>query len=204
MDFGGLTQNEIDKGKVYLIKRSDKDYELLIRNTMAAMDALALFGFTFVDKNINLKIIGGHGLLNAYTSFNSVQLNRLDLSEFDSSHIIDMGEMFLSCKIKHLDLGNLDTSNARYMQDMFSGCETDLIDLTNFNTRNVEDISYMFYKCNAKEYNLGSLDLLNCTSASNVFEQCNATELDISGWQLNILALNNIMADKPHNLQLKA
>ena len=46
------------------------------------------------------------------------------------------------------DLSNFDTSNVANMKDMFYGCRSLIsIDLSNFNTSKVTNMEYMFYKC---------------------------------------------------------
>lgn len=195
--------DERNVGKVYLVRKSHRDYVLLIKSSMAVLDAFFLFGDIFTNSDINLKIIGGHGILSAYTSFNSVVLNSLDLSEFDSSNIVNMSEMFFLCNIPHIDLSKLDTSSAVDMSSMFYGCNTDKLDISNFDTTKVQDISRMFDGCNACEYNLGNLNLHNCVKALSVFESCKATELDISGWEIDDILINTMLSTKPDHLKLK-
>lgn len=195
--------DERNVGKVYLVRKSHRDYVLLIKSSMAVLDAFFLFGDIFTNSDINLKIIGGHGILSAYTSFNSVVLNSLDLSEFDSSNIVNMSEMFFLCNIPHIDLSKLDTSSAVDMSSMFYGCNTDKLDISNFDTTKVQDISRMFDGCNAGEYNLGNLNLHNCVKALSVFESCKATELDISGWEIDDILINTMLSTKPDHLKLK-
>lgn len=198
-----IDYDERNVGKVYLVRKSHRDFVLLIKSSMAVLDAFFLFGDVFTNNTVNLKIIGGYGILNAYTSFNSVVLNSLDLSDFDSSNIVNMSEMFFLCNISHMDLSSFNTSSAVDMSSMFYGCNTDKLDISNFDTTKVQDISNMFSGCNVNEYNLGNLDLHNCTKALCVFTSCTATELDISGWKISNDILNTILRTKPDHLNLK-
>ena len=69
--------------------------------------------------------------------------------------MIDMQYMFrYDIKIKYLDLQNFNTSSVTNMGGMFYGC-TSLVSLNlrNMNTSSVTNMAYMFYNC----YSLASL-----------------------------------------------
>lgn len=91
--------------------------------------------------------------------FEDYQGKYLDLSEFDTTDVIDMSNMFRGCfNVETLDLSNFNTVKVKTMESMFNGCTSlKQIDLTNFNVENVICISYMFKKC-------VSLEVLDLTS----------------------------------------
>lgn len=70
----------------------------------------------------------------------------LDLSNFNTSSVTDMSEMF--CDLENLaffDLSNFDTSNVTNMSYMLAGMNSlTFLDLSNFNTSKVTDMSGMF------------------------------------------------------------
>ena len=79
-----------------------------------------------------------------------LELEELDLSNFDTSKVTDMGLMFSNCvklkKIKGLEKFN--TSQVISMKAMFQQCiGLEELDLSNFDTSNVTDISFMFVNC---------------------------------------------------------
>ena len=75
-------------------------------------------------------------------------IEKLDVSNFDTSNVTNMGSMFWGCQnITSLDVSNFDTSNVTKMFYMFIYC-TRLIDLyLNFNVGNTESFRQMFGDC---------------------------------------------------------
>lgn len=80
---------------------------------------------------------------------NAPDIERLDLSGFDTSNAEDMTAMFGSCSsLKEVNLSSFDTGKVTSMQEMFIACESlGKLDLTSFDTSNVEEMSYMFQYC---------------------------------------------------------
>ena len=141
-------------------------------------------------------------------------LNKIEFSNFDTSHVIDMGYMFYDCSsLISLDVGNFDTSKVTDMEYMFCGCEklinigvgnfdtsqvTDMksmfnscsslvsLDVGNFDTSQVTNMRYMFYACRK----LTALDLNNFNTSqvvdmNHMFYMCSAlSNLDLSNWNV--------------------
>ena len=76
-------------------------------------------------------------------------LTQLNLSSFDTSKVTAMGGMFNCCyKLTQLDLSSFDTSKVVYMDNMFSYCKSlTQLDLSNFDTSEVYRMDDMFYDC---------------------------------------------------------
>ena len=88
------------------------------------------------------------------------ELKYLDLSNFDTSNVINMGFMFNNCN-KLKEINKFITNKVTDMDTMFNSCsELEILDLSNFDTSNVIDMSRMFNGCN----NLKYLNLLNFTT----------------------------------------
>lgn len=97
--------------------------------------------------------------------FNCSGLTSLDLSNFDTSNVTNMGSMFGGCKsLTSLDLSSFDTSNVTNMNCMFSmfgyyasnsmkKSNLETLNLSNWNTSNVTNMSLMFHNC-SKLYDL--------------------------------------------------
>ena len=74
-------------------------------------------------------------------------LTSLNLSNFDTSKVIDMPGMFLNCSsLTSLDLSNFNTSNIKNMISMFDSCiNLDYINLYNFDESNLENCNGIFH-----------------------------------------------------------
>ena len=70
----------------------------------------------------------------------------LDLSNFDTSKVTDMSNMFAGMSsLTTLNLSSFDTSKVMYMYEMFSGMSNlTTLDLSSFNTSSVTDMYEMF------------------------------------------------------------
>ena len=71
----------------------------------------------------------------------------LDLSNFDTSNIITMEDMFSKChKLKEIKgINKFMTNKVKDMNAMFQYCyELEYLDLSNFDTSNATDMSFMF------------------------------------------------------------
>ena len=78
------------------------------------------------------------------------ELEELDLSNFNTSKVTDMGFMFANCfklrKIKGIE--KFDTNQVIKICAMFQYCyELEELDLSNFNTSKVTDMGCMFANC---------------------------------------------------------
>ena len=114
----------------------------------------------------------------------------VDLSNFDTSKVTSMGQMFQGCiNLKSVTFGdNFNTSNVINMYNMFYDCNgLTSLDLSNFNTSNVTTMSFMFYYCtNLTLLDLSSFDTSNVTDMSSMFDNCrNLTSLDLNGWDIS-------------------
>jgi len=122
-------------------------------------------------------------------------ITEIDLSNFDTSKVTDMKDMFVSCSsLTLLDLSNLNTSIVTNMEAMFDSCSSlTLLDLSNFNTSKVTNMKAMFNYCSS----LTSLDLSNfhtsiVTSMSYMFHKCSS---------LSILNLSNFDTSKVTHME---
>ncbi|HAU84387.1 MAG TPA: hypothetical protein DCW90_02430, partial [Lachnospiraceae bacterium] len=82
---------------------------------------------------------------------NNNYFNSIDLSNFDTSKIVNMSYMFRYCtKLTTLDVSKFDTSNVINMDRMFSGCSSlTSLDVANWDTSNVLNMSHMFDGCSS-------------------------------------------------------
>ena len=114
--------------------------------------------------------------------FSNSKYTFLNLSNFDTSKVIDMSSMFSSCSsLKDLSLDNFDT------KAFFSLS-------INFDTRNVLDISNMFQNCES----LGFIDInINTDKVVNIsgmFKFTNLKSIDLSSFKKEMFYSNQILS----------
>ena len=155
--------------------------------------------------------IEGIGNLNTskVTDMNSIfldchSLENLDLSNFDTSNVTGMSEMFHICGLTSLDLSSFNTSKVTDMSCMFSDCEglTNL-DLSHFDTSNVTDMRGMFSDCRSlKNLDISSFDTSIVTNIFTMFEDCDVLDsLDLSSFDTSNVWDMNKMFEGCKNLK---
>ena len=127
-----------------------------------------------------------------------VNLQYLDLLNFNTQKVTNMAFMFLGClSLKQLKLFNLITRNVTDMNCMFYGCESlRNLDLSYFNTSNVvNDMFGMFYGCeNLLSLDLSNFNTQNVINMSRMFYGCKALKkLDLSNFITNKVNYMNSM-----------
>lgn len=112
-------------------------------------------------------------ITDAYCMFGNIGLKSLDLSNFDTSTITNMGQMFYGdTTLEELNISNFNTSNVTSMNDMFYNCKIlKEIDLSSFNTSKVTNMSNMFRTCKGlSSLNLLSFDMSKVNNIKNMFQ----------------------------------
>ena len=108
----------------------------------------------------------------------------IDLSNFDTSEVTDMGLMFYGMSnLTTLDLSNFDTSKTTKMSFMFYGMrKLTALNLSSFNTSQVTDMHNMFYgTSNLTTLNVSNFDTSKVTDMGLMFYgMSNLTTLDLS------------------------
>ena len=93
-----------------------------------------------------------------YTFAGMAKLKSINLSSFDTSKVQYMISLFntTASELQELDLSNFNTSNVLNMGAMFTGLsKLKTLNISNFNTSNVQDMSMMFYKCDSLDNIIG-------------------------------------------------
>ena len=110
----------------------------------------------------------------------------LDVSGFDTSNVTDMNKMFRECySLTSLDVSNFDTSQVTNMYGMFESCgKLTSLDLSSFDTSQVTNMGDMFLECFLIEsLNISSFNTSNVTNMLYMFNNCNSlTSLDVSNF----------------------
>ena len=138
---------------------------------------------------------------------NCTSLEYLDLSNFNTSNVTNMEDMFNGCyKLKKINgINKFNTEKVLYMNRMFNECTSlEYLDLSNFNTKNVINMEDMFNGC----YKLKEINGLNKFNTNKVlymnkmFQDCNAlTYLDLSNFNTSNVINMEYMFNRCKNLK---
>ena len=131
-----------------------------------------------------IKVEGNQNSLGMFNGCS--KLTSLDLSNFDTSNVTNMGSMFYECdNLVKLDLSNFDTSNVTKMGGIFYNCSSlTSLDVSNFNTSKVTNISQIFALCKKLiSIDVSNFDTSNMAYIDMAFLYCtNLIKLDLSNW----------------------
>ena len=126
-----------------------------------------------------------------YSIINTVQTINLSVgwNEFDDLKcgFYFCDDLIFNSSIEKIDLSEYDTSDITNMSSMFSRCtRLKELDTKKFNTLNVTDMRYMFHKCvNLVELDLSSFDTRNVTVIDSMFDNClSLVRLDLSNFNM--------------------
>lgn len=157
--------------------RLDKIDEILPLCNKATMMKSMFCNITNYNTDLDISLLRTSyctDMSGMFQNSNGSAFYNLDLSNFDTSKVTNMVNMFSGCTIKEPNLNNFDTSQVTHMSNMFSSNNFIVtLDLTSFDTSKVTDMSSMFNGCN----NLTSLDLIsfntsNVTNMGSMFNGC--------------------------------
>ena len=140
------------------------------------------------DGEYEIKIIFKNNITNLNCFFSCTEYLSIDLSNFDTTKVNDMGWMFNECKkLKEIKgINKFNTSNVTIMNAMFQLCnELEYLDLSNFDTSNVTNMEYMFNKCKKLKEIKGINNFITkkVEDMDSMFNSCSELEqLDLSNF----------------------
>lgn len=123
-----------------------------------------------------------------FSDYNILESIEIDLTNINTSQVIDMSYMFFETNAQIWDLSGWDTSNVTNMTHMFDSLDTDgyctsqIIGIEDWDVSNVTNMSYMFAN------SVGS-ELTNVPDISN-WDVSNVTEMS---WMLSDSSLDNVV-----------
>jgi len=123
----------------FIMPKSTLRIDLIELNTITDMSFM--FGDTRNYTNINPEEM----MLDAFYGYFWNKINVIEISEWDTSKVINMKGMFQGAKIIP-DISKFDTSNVKDMSYMFKGAYGNIPDISNWNTSNVINMKGMFEK----------------------------------------------------------
>lgn len=131
-------------------------------------------------------------------------LTTLDLSNFDTSQVTNMSWMFANMRsLTTLNLSNFDTSNVKLMYSMFRGMSSLIsLDLSSFDTSKVRDMQNMFSGISSlTSLDLSNFDTSNVTSMYYMFaNMSNLTTIDLSNFDTSKVTTMSHMFHATPNL----
>lgn len=153
-----------------------------------------------------------HLPINASTcSFMFVDINvsEIDLTEFDTTNIVDMDYMFLEANLGDClslvsstnaqantpdrNILTLNTEGVTSMSGMFKDCKVKHLDLNSLRTHNVTDFSDMFCSCNDLiDLNVDGFDTSKAKDFHGMFQGCiKLTQLNVKHFKVdNVLHMS--------------
>lgn len=145
----------------------------------------------FKSANTAITFVGVKGtVLDGHRLFDrALGLKEMDVSEIDTSKMIDMDSMFSgyakSMQIISLDISHFDTSKVTDMSFMFNSCSSlTFLDLSKFDTSKVTNMVSMFERCTSlKKLDISKFDTSNTIDINNMFFSCSSLViLDVINW----------------------
>ena len=155
---------------------------------------------------IDMRGINTSRMKNAHHMFWTKEglTKHIDLSEFDTSNLEDVGYMFSTpyetvstAQIDPIDFSHFNTSKVKIMTGMFAGSYLPSIDIRNFDTRNVVDMQYTFAGLkNVRHLDLHGFDVSKVNNIGAIFSGNPAlVSLSLANWQLDsIHAMDSLFA----------
>lgn len=101
---------------------------------------------------------------------------------WDTSKVTDMSYMFVSCTGFNQDIGNWNTSNVENMNAMFAYTDVFNGDLSRWDTSRVTDMADMFGFARAFNGDIGRWNVSNVTNMRSMFYSAGSFNKDLGSW----------------------
>ncbi len=130
-------------------------------------------------------------------------LTTINVSGWDTSHVINFRNMFLGSSVNSLNLSNWTTSSATEMGNMFAMCKNlTSLDLSSFNTNNVTSMWHMFTSSsNIKTLKLSNFSFSNVTDSTAIFAnlptKANGMKVYVKNTTARTWILNLVSPNRP-------
>ncbi len=137
----------------------------------------------YISSPYKINAVSCNNLISNLTT-NPTSVTAITFTNFDTSNVIDMSNMFNGCSgLTLLNLNNFNTSKVKDMTSMFNGCTvlSKILVSSSWTTANVISSTNMFLNCTSlvggsgKEYNNSHLDVTYAQSGSGYFSELKAT-----------------------------
>ena len=167
-------------------------------DTSDVKDMSAMFYKCSMLKELNIKKLDTGNVTNMSQMFRDLHsMQNIDVSTLNTHNVTNMSYMLSDIEVTELDLSNFDTSNVVSMNNMFQYNQKLVsINMKGIDTSKVTNMSYMFYQCrNLKELDLSEFNTSNVTNMGNMFYDCRLIEnIFIGGkWSVENVNISNQM-----------
>ena len=128
---------------------------------------------------------------NSESNSSNTYIYKIDLSNWDTSYITNMSNMFDGCEnLVSIDSSEFNTSNVTNMSNMFNGCKKlTSLDVSKWDVSNVTDMNFMFF-CFDQYYltklDVSKWDVSSAITINAMFGNLRSIkELDVSNWNVS-------------------
>ena len=185
-----LTVIRLDGGvECYMLNKSNMDHILYIPESVRSNNLNGTFRDMMMAIRGNLVVYVKAPLNSTKNMFAGCLLDRLEISEFNTSILLDTSQMFMGCGIRSMVLDKFNTKEVENMSNMFKNCRTDKLNLgvNALNTSNVKSMSGMFQNFEANELDLGRFDTSTVETMQEMFSGCKVPNLELKNFKFDSL-----------------
>ena len=178
-----------ENGNTIIIDNIDDEIELIWNNKLTMCDSM-FRGMREITE-IDLSQFDSSDVINMKQMFrNCVSLQSINLDNFNTGNVESMEYMFYNCRsLTSLNVSNFETSQVTSMEGMFAYCDSlESLDLSTFNTQSVMTFYFMFGNCvNLKYLNLSGMQTNSAVNFGSMFFNCSSLKsLEISHFESRI------------------
>ena len=141
----------------------------------------------------------------AYMFSDLNNIKEIDLSNFNTSLVINMSSMFMNCnQLEKINLWNINTTLVQDMGSLFEKCtKLKSIDLSYFNTSSVTNMNKLFSRCESiKSIDASSFDTSKVEDMFEIFGYCeNLIAVNVSSFNTSKVKNMGGMFYHCHNLK---
>ena len=117
--------------------------------------------------------------------FSGVVNGNPDVSNWDTSSVTDMQSMFFRTEKANPDVSKWNISNVTNMYEMFQEAKAANPEVSNWDTSKVENMSRMFYFASNATPNVKNWNTPNVTDMSGMFKGAEKANPDVSNWDIS-------------------
>ena len=210
--YSGIIFKNIEKQGSGDAPWDSSSYRTLIKNAYTVGDQIITLSGNWIDftncSNMitcDLSNFNTSNVTSMHDMFRDCSsLTSLNISNFNTSKVTNMQTMFYNCSsLTSLNISNFNTSNVTTMYDMFYNCKSlTSLNLSNFNTSKVTNMASMFYNCeNLTSLNVSNFNTSNVTNMQTMFRNCKSlTSLNVNHFDTSNVIYMSNMFTSCHNL----